>query len=178
MVYVTKDGADNTDPAKNERIIPAEDMIAVTGLSFDGRIGRGIVELARERIGMDLATGKFGAKYFANFAKPSGILTLPANMSPEQKEKAKQSWQEAQGGENAHRIAAMPPGFDFKAISNNPQEAQMTESRKELRIEICSVFHVPPHMVGDTAGIRLLTTPGTLVRSSVKRLRFPRRTSL
>jgi HK97 family phage portal protein len=96
MVYVTKDGADNTEPGNNERIIPPDDMIAITGLSFDGRIGEGIVALARERIGMDLASGKFGAKYFANYAKPSAFLVAPTGTGEQQRQQTLKTWQEAQ----------------------------------------------------------------------------------
>jgi HK97 family phage portal protein len=126
-------------------------MLNIPGLSFDGRIGQSIVWLARQTIGLALATEKFGAKYFANFARPGGLLTLPMNMKPEDKDQARRSWMEAQGGENSNRIAVMPPGFEWKPMSNNPQEAQTIESRAYIRTEIASIFHVPVRMVGDTS---------------------------
>lgn len=154
LCYHTTDGIeqeDLSDPSgamKNGRLIPIEDMLHVPGLAFDGRIGQDVVWLARQTIGLALATEKFGAKYFANFARPGGMLLLPAQISPEAKEQAKRSWMEAQGGENSQRVAVMPPGFDFKPISNKPDESQTIETRKYVRNEICSIFHVPPHMVG------------------------------
>lgn len=153
LVYKTTDGIDETDNSDldasrgNERIIPKEDMLHVPGLAFDGRIGQSVVWLARQVIGLALATEKFGAKYFANFARPSGILEGPSLADP-QREKAKQSWLEAQGGENSHRVAFLPPGFKFTPISNKPDESQMVESEQNQEIKICSFFHVPPHMVG------------------------------
>jgi HK97 family phage portal protein len=156
LAYNTTDGIDDNDRSEAdaynqpERIIPMEDMLHVPGLSFDGRLGQSVVWLARQTIGLALATEKFGAKYFANFARPGGLLTLPMNLRPEDKEQARRSWMEAQGGENANRIAVMPPGFEWKAMSNNPQEAQTIESRTYIRTEIASIFHVPVRMVGDT----------------------------
>jgi len=144
LVFKTTDGTDGSD-----RVIASDDMLHIPGLSFDGRIGQSIVWLARQTIGTALATEKFGAKYFANFARPSGILMLPGKTTKEQEEQARRSWMEAQGGENAHRVAVMPPGFDFKPLSNNPQESQSVETQQFIRNQICSVFHVPPHMVGD-----------------------------
>ncbi|HLH36009.1 MAG TPA: phage portal protein [Alloacidobacterium sp.] len=156
LVYRTTDGIDDADrsdvdaeTARAGRFIPAEDMLHVPGLTFDGRIGQSVVWLARQTLGLALATDKFGAKYFANFARPSGILEMPAAMTPEAKEQARRSWMEAQGGENSHRVAVLPPGFNFKPISNKPEESQMVETKDRLRSEICAVFHVPPHMVGD-----------------------------
>jgi HK97 family phage portal protein len=153
LVYKTTDGIDDAERSElnasggNERIIPKEDMLHVPGLAFDGRVGQSVVWLARQVLGLALATEKFGAKYFANFARPSGILEGP-NLAGPQKEVAKNSWMEAQGGENAHRVAFMPPGFKFTAISNKPEESQMVESEQNQAVKICSFFHVPAHMVG------------------------------
>jgi HK97 family phage portal protein len=157
MVYQTTDGLDDFDHAEIDsksqqaRIIPAEDMLHVPGIAFDGRVGQSTVWLARQTIGLALATEKFGAKYFGNFARPGGILEMPAMVKKEDRDQAKLSWQEAQGGENSNRIAVMPPGFKWTQISNNPQEAQTTEARAAIRNEIASIFHVPVRMVGDTS---------------------------
>src|SRR3954463_11571151 len=145
IVYKTTDGCVDG----GERYIASDDMMHIQGLSFDGRIGQSVVQLARQTIGMALAMDKFGAKYFANFAKPGGILTLPNKIGPEEMEQAKRSWMEAQGGENSHRVAVLPPDMKFTALSNNPQEAQTVEAKKLVRAEICSVFHVPVTMIGD-----------------------------
>lgn len=155
LVYRTTDGLDEMDHTDNDaerpgvaRFIPVEDMMHVPGLAFDGRIGQSVVWLARQTIGLALATEKFGAKYYANFARPGGILELPS-LTPEARDKAKQSWMEAQGGENAHRVAAMPPGTKFTPMSNKPQESQAVEMEDRLRNKIAAVFHVPPRLVGD-----------------------------
>ena len=155
LVYKTTDSIDSLDTTDLDaespsegRLIPAEDMLHVPGLSFDGRIGQSTVWLARQTLGLALATEKFGAKYFANYARPGGFLEAPM-LTPEQKEQAKRSWMEAQGGENSHKVAVMPPGFKFTALSNKPDESQVTETRRFLRTEIAAVFHVPPRMIGD-----------------------------
>lgn len=153
LVYRTTDGIDDMDRSESgaesgvERTIPKEDMLHLPGLSFDGRLGQDIVWLARQALGLALATEKFGAKYFANFAKPGGILELPTQ-SPQDREQSKKSWLEAQGGENAHRIAVMPPGSKFTPLSNKPDESQMTETEEKQGIKIASLFHLPPRAIG------------------------------
>lgn len=153
LVYLTTDGLDDPDMAERgassgtERVIPKEDMLHVPGLSFDGRIGQDIVWLSRQVLGRALAIEKFGSKYFANYAKPGGFLTGPA-LAPADRQKAKDSWQEAQGGENAHKVAFMPPGFDFKPMGNNASEAQLTEAESAEGVKICSHFHLPPRVIG------------------------------
>ncbi|MGA2501719.1 MAG: phage portal protein [Tepidisphaeraceae bacterium] len=158
LVYLTTDGLDDMDHggdsenrASVQRVIPQEDMLHVPGLSFDGRVGTSTVWLVRQTLGLALTTEKFGAKYFANYARPGGVLELPMNIRPEDRQQAKQSWMEAQGGENSNRIAVMPPGFKWQPMSNNPQEAQSTETRAYIRNEIASIFHIPVRLVGDTS---------------------------
>lgn len=153
LCFRTTDGIDDIDYSDQDasngdaRLIPAADMIHVPGLAFDGRVGQDVVWLARQTIGVALATEKFGAKYFANYARPGGILEAPA-LRAEDRETAKRSWMEAQGGENAHRVAVLPPGFKFTPISNDPDKSQMTESQEASGIRICSIFHLPPRLLG------------------------------
>jgi HK97 family phage portal protein len=156
LVYKTTDALDDQDTsdpgaaaARNERIIPAEDMLHVPGLSFDGRIGQSAVYLARNLLGLALATEKFGNKYFANYAKPGGILELPMAQNDSQREGAKRSWIEAQGGENAHRVAVVPLGTKFTPLSNNPQDSQSVETQIHIRTQIAALLHIPPYMLGD-----------------------------
>jgi HK97 family phage portal protein len=189
LAYKTTDNQDDVDTSESaERIVPAEDMIYIPGLSFDGRIGQSVVSLARNVLGLALATEKFGAKYFGNFAKPGGILELPP-VAPGQREQSKQSWIEAQGGENSHRVAVMPVGAKFTAISNNPEESQTIETRKHVRTDIAAMMHVPPRMVGDVDSkgksnteqearefVQYAIEPWTsLIRQEFKRKLFPHR---
>lgn len=151
LVYETTDTIDATTQAGVPRIIPKEDILHVPGISLDGRLGQSTVWLARETLGLALATEKFGAKYFANYARPGGILEMPMNLAAKDREKSKESWQEAQGGENSNRIAVMPPGFKWTPTSNNPVEAQSKETREFLRTEIAALLHLPARVLGDNS---------------------------
>jgi HK97 family phage portal protein len=164
MVFETTDGMSGLDFSEAgasspgaTRIIAKSDMLHLQGMSFDGRCAQSLVWLARDVLGMAIATNKFSSKYFANYAKPPGILEVPNMGQGQDREQTRRSWQEAQGGENAHRTAVMPVGTKYTAISNNPQDSQMIETRKNIVIEIATMFHVPPHMVGDTSATKSTT---------------------
>lgn len=141
------DSLDESSPQR--RIVLAEDMLHIPGLSLDGRLGQGIVYLAREAMGLALATEKYGGKFFGNGARPAGILTLPGTMDDVALENARRSWTEAYGGENAHRTAVLEPGMKYEKVGSNPDEAQFLETRKYQRNDIAAIFNVPPHMIGD-----------------------------
>jgi len=130
-----------------KRLVLAENMVHVPGLSLDGRLGQSTVWLARQAFGLALATEKFGAKFFGNGGRPSGILTLPSKLSAVENETLKRSFAEAHGGENQFRVAVLEDGVKYTKIAATPEEGQMLETRKYEREEICAIFGVPAHMV-------------------------------
>jgi HK97 family phage portal protein len=132
-----------------ERVILAEDMIHVVGLTLDGRLGQSIVYLARQIIGLALASEKYGAKFFGNGAVPRGVLTIPAALEPKAMEQLRRSWQEAYGGENAGKTAILEQGVDYKPIGSDPEKSQLLATREYQRKSIAAIFNVPPHMIGE-----------------------------
>jgi HK97 family phage portal protein len=159
MVYATTEGMETEsmdpesptpDPAgpHNERFILAEDILHIPGLSLDGRVGQDVIQLARNAVGLALATEKFGGKFFGNGAVGYGIFKIPGTLAPEDLQKLKQEIQEAWGGENVNRPLALDAGMEYTPTSAKPNEAQFLETRQHQVIEICRIFNVPPHMVG------------------------------
>lgn len=133
-----------------ERIILSEDILHIPGLSLDGRLGQSTVYLARQIIGLSLATEKFGAKFFGNGAVPRGILEVPGVLETKAIETLRRSWQEAHGGENSHKTAVLEQGVKYTPIGIDPEKSQFLETRKHQSIEIAAVFNVPPHMIGES----------------------------
>jgi HK97 family phage portal protein len=104
--------------------------------------------MAKNAVGMALATEEYGAKFFANGANPGGVLEHPGVIKDIQR--VKDSWNSAyQGSGNAHRVAVLEEGMKFQAIGIPPEQAQFLETRKFQINEIARIFRVPPHMVGD-----------------------------
>ncbi|VVB52205.1 Phage portal protein [uncultured archaeon] len=130
------------------RLVLAEDMIHMPGLSLDGRLGQDVVILARQAIGLALASEKFGAKFFGNGAIPTGVFATPGDMTDVQLEVFKRSWAESHGGENHHKTGVLPPGVTYTKTGATPEEGQMLQTRQHQKSEIASFFNVPPHMVG------------------------------
>lgn len=159
MFYATTEGVetesiDPESPVNNgmtgERAILPADMLHIPGLTLDGRVGQDVVELARNAIGLALATEKFGGKFFANGALGHGVFTWPTMMSPEDREIFKRSISESYGGENVNRPLVLEGGVTYASMSVDPDKAQALEVRKHQVQEICRIFSVPPHMVGDS----------------------------
>jgi HK97 family phage portal protein len=129
------------------RVILNEDMLHIKGLALDGRLGQSIVWLARQAIGLSLASEKYGAKFFGNGARPAGVLEIPQKLDDEAIENLRKSWAESHGGENAWKTAVLEQGVKYTKIAATPNEGQLLETRKYQREEIAAIFGVPQHMI-------------------------------
>ena len=57
-------------------ILKPSDVLHVPGLGFDGLVGYSPIAMAKNAIGLAIATEEYGAKFFANGATPAGILQI------------------------------------------------------------------------------------------------------
>ena len=125
-----------------------EEVLHIPGLGFDGLIGYSPVAMAKNAIGMAIATEEYGASFFANGANPGGVLEHPGVVKDPQR--VKDSWNTAyQGTKNAHRVAVLEEGMKYHQVGIPPEQAQFLETRKFQLNEIARIFRVPPHMIGD-----------------------------
>ena len=125
-----------------------EEVLHIPGLGFDGVMGYSPIALEKSAIGLGIAAEEYGSKFFANGATPSGVLTHPNTVK--NPKALRESWNAAYGGSaNANRVAILEEGLHFERISMPNNEAQFLETRKFQVSEICRIFRVPPHLVGD-----------------------------
>lgn len=124
-----------------------EDVLHIPGLGFDGLVGYSPIAMAKNAIGLSMATEEYGAKFFANGATPGGILEYPGTVKDP--ERVRESWNKGFSGKNSHKVAILEEGMKYTPISISPNEAQFLETRKFQIDEIARIFRVPPHMVGD-----------------------------
>ena len=117
--------------------------------SLNGLIGISPIA-STETIGGAIATQTFVNTFFGNGAVPGGFLEFPAELqlSDERQdalvEKFNETWQ---GSKRAHKIGRLREGVTFKQIGMPLEDMQLLESRKFNRIEICSIFDVPPILI-------------------------------
>jgi len=125
-----------------------EDVLHIPGLGFDGLVGYSPIAMAKNAVGLALATEEYGAAFFANGANPGGVLEHPGVIKDVQR--VKESWNAGyQGSGNAHKIALLEDGMKFHAIGIPPEQAQFLETRKFQINEIARIFRIPPHLIGD-----------------------------
>lgn len=129
-------------------VLMPEDVLHIPGLGFDGLVGYSPIAMAKNAIGLAIATEEYGAKFFANGAAPSGVLEHPGTIKDPQR--VRDAWMsQFSGSRNAGKVAVLEEGMKYTPISISPEQAQFLETRKFQINEIARIFRVPPHMVGD-----------------------------
>ena len=129
-------------------ILKPSDVLHITGLGFDGLVGYSPIAMAKNAIGLAIATEEYGAKFFANGATPGGLLEYPGTVKDP--DRVRESWNKGfSGSQNAGKVAILEEGMKYTPISIAPEQAQFLETRKFQINEIARIFRVPPHMVGD-----------------------------
>ncbi|WP_405366299.1 phage portal protein [Ruminobacter sp.] len=144
--YQMQDSDAHTGKSGSVTLRPSE-VLHVPGLGFDGLVGYSPIAMAKNAIGLSIATEEYGAKFFANGATPGGILEFPGTVK--NPESIRESWNMGFSGNNAHKVAILEEGMKYTPISISPEQAQFLETRKFQIDEIARIFRVPPHMVGD-----------------------------
>jgi len=123
-------------------------ILHIPAFTFDGVLGVSPITYAREAMGLALATEEFGARFFGNGARPGGVLEHPGTIKDP--DKLRESWNKVyQGTTNSHKVAVLEEGMKYHEIGMSPEDSQFLQTRSFQLTEICRIFRVPPHMIGD-----------------------------
>lgn len=149
LVYTYRRDAEESrlNPNSGTVTLRRDEVLHVPGLGFDGLVGYSPIAMAKNAIGLSLATEEFGATFFANGANPGGVLEHPGVVKDP--DRLRESWHAQFSGANSHKVAVLEEGLKFHQMSIPPEDAQFLETRKFQIDEIARIFRVPPHMVGD-----------------------------
>lgn len=127
-----------------------DEIIRVMYMSLDGINPKSPIRVARETIGTMKAQNKFLSSFYSNGTLTRGVLEVATTLNKDAKDKIRQHWEEANTGEaNASKVAVLDSGMQFKNITLPLQDAEFIASMKFGMQDICRIFNVPPHMVGD-----------------------------
>lgn len=120
------------------------------GLGGDGITGYSKIKLAKEAIGLSLATEEYGARFFGNGAKASGVLEHPGRLSSQNaKGNIRKSFEEQhQGLSKSHRLMILEEGMKYHQTGLSQEDSQYLQTRNFQGVEICRIFNIPPIMVG------------------------------
>lgn len=149
IYYIYQRSSDEAIKDKSAVVyLTSRDVLHIPGLGFDGLVGYSPIAMAKNSIGLAIATEEYGAKFFANGAAPSGVLEHPGTIKDPAR--LRENWNSTFGGSaNSGKVAVLEEGMKYTPISISPEQTQFLETRKFQINEIARIFRVPPHMVVD-----------------------------
>jgi len=129
---------------------PQDKIWHVKGFGSNGLVGYSPIGYVRQAMGLALATEEFGARFFGQGARSSGVVKIPAWLNDDQRKIARENLSKAyEGLENSHKLWLLEGGMEYSSVSMPMDDAQFLETRRFQLQEICRIFRVPPHMVAD-----------------------------
>ena len=147
---IKRDGRGLYYQLDNDKELLAENCLHFAGLGFNGVEGYSPLTVARQTIGIGLATEQYGAAFYGNGANPSGILKTKKELSEPAQNNLRRSINEVhQGPQNSHQFMILEEDMDWIQTQISPADAQFLLGRQFTVIEIARLYGVPPHKIGD-----------------------------
>ena len=149
--WVTRSGLHELAVLKDQPLlIPYEDVFHLKDLSADGLVGTSPIALAREAIALSLGQEQQYARLMGSGARPSGVLTTDQRLTDTAASRIRTDWEAMNAGlANAGRTAILEQGLKWQPLTITSVDLQFLQMRQFQVTEICRIFRVPPHMVGD-----------------------------
>lgn len=114
-----------------------------------GAFSRCPLSLARDAISAAKTMELYVRQFWANSARPGGVITSPKPIGDTGVQRMLQGWRTAfEGSEAAGRTAILFDGATFSPMTMTSVDAQLLELRKFQLSEIARAFGVPQHMLG------------------------------
>ena len=138
-----------TAPNGEQREIPQEAMWHWRGPSWDGVVGLDVVKLAREAIGLAMATEESQARLQKNGASIGGVYSVEGKLDPKQYEDLT-GWvrKNFDGPLNVGLTKVIDRSAKFYPSTMTGIDAQLLGTRGYQVEEVCRALRVMPIMVG------------------------------
>ena len=115
--------------------------------------GRGLspIGLAKESIGKAVAAAGYGSEFFKGGGQAQAVVGVVDGVAKNKAsfDEFKKEWEKSYGQNSRNKTIFLSGGISYNRLTVTPEEAQFLETIKATTREICGIYGVPPHMVGD-----------------------------
>jgi HK97 family phage portal protein len=130
-----------------------EEVLHVPGLSFDGLIGYSPIRVARSAIRAGMAQDQGAERFVTRGIRPPGAIKFRQGQRFKDEQDAIQYRDRFRRihsvQEGDLQVLVLEDGAEWQQLGVDPKSAQLLDSRKYSRKEICGMYRVPPFMIGD-----------------------------
>ena len=128
----------------------AGEVLHLKDRTDDSWLGRSRISRAAGVMSAAIGLQTYSAALWDNAATPSGIVTLPPNVTRAQKDAIEAYlFARNQGANNAKNVLFVDRDTTWQSVSVSPEDAEVLASRRFSGEELARVFGVPPPIIGD-----------------------------
>lgn len=129
-----------------------DELMIILKNSEDGLQSEGVLDLNYELLSLALAQQQYTSSLLQNGSLPLAILSTENKLTPQSLKNIKESWNATyKGGSNAGKTVVLEDGLQYKPVSLNPNELDLTSSKKGVLSDIARIFGIPESMINADA---------------------------
>jgi HK97 family phage portal protein len=137
-------------------ILQAEEVMVCNSI-----FGLSPIKVARESLTASIAAEEYAGRFWANNARPGGIIKLDGKLTDPEYDEFRRRWRAGHEGlKRGQLIGILTGGASWQDVGISPGLAQFLETREFGVREVARLFRVPPHVIGDLKG--------TVTRASIE----------
>jgi HK97 family phage portal protein len=124
---------------------------------LDDFFGQSPLRAALRQVSVDNEATDFSKSILENSAIPGVVITTQSTLDDEVTERLKKKWLQKFGNKKRGEPAFLQEGMDIKTIGMTMTDLAFPDLRSISETRICTVFQVPPILIGAKTGIERST---------------------
>ena len=111
-------------------------------------VGRGILAIAKQALGKEIAINEYASRYFDGGVNPTAVIkSQNPDLSQEEADALKTAWMAMYSSRNRAPVV-MNSSTDFEVLSSNAAESQLVEAQTAGLTEAANILGLPPYFLG------------------------------
>jgi HK97 family phage portal protein len=111
-------------------------------------VGRGILSVAKQSLGKEIAINEYAARYFDGGVNPTAVIkSSNPDLTSEEAQALKSAWMSMYSSRNRSPVV-MNASTDFEVLSSNAAESQLVEAQTAGLTEAANILGLPPYYLG------------------------------
>ena len=127
-----------------------DDVIAFRGFGNGGKEGLSAIRYGAQTLGIAMAADRSAGRAFRSGKNPAGFISTEKNLDKQQRADLKDSLAERATHDADDGIMLLPGGLKWERTGITASDLQLLEARGFSVEQTCSLFRVPPFMIGHT----------------------------
>jgi HK97 family phage portal protein len=111
-------------------------------------VGKGILAVAKQALGKEIAINEYAARYFDGGVNPTAVIkSANPDLTQEEADALKSAWMAMYSSRNRSPVV-MNSSTDFEVLSSNAAESQLVEAQTAGLTEAANILGLPPYFLG------------------------------